>query len=251
MGVIRPREAVHLYAIELLDLVGPHTIISNINDIVAAEHPAMLAERLGHPEAAELLGKLCNACRELGEQRALDFLHGFFAGLLNWPRAAEVVWTGPTVPGVPVRSTWRALLSVLVAAEQELWLTTYSAKPYPPMLEQLQRRIAHGVTVNIAVETLAGAGSAISGSEPAAAFATVTGAKLYTWDRATRPEDARLHAKLALADDQLLLSTSANFTTSGIEKNLEAGLLISGGPAPKRTAEHLRGLVRNGQLVRI
>jgi phosphatidylserine/phosphatidylglycerophosphate/cardiolipin synthase-like enzyme len=68
---------------------------------------------------------------------------------------------------------------------------------------------------------------------------------------AARPADAKLHAKLALADATTLLVTSANFTTSGLERNLEAGLLVKGGSAPKRAAEHLKALVQSGHLTRI
>lgn len=34
-------------------------------------------------------------------------------------------------------------------------------------------------------------------------------------------------------------------------RNIEAGVLVRGGPAPQRAAEHLRALVGNGTLERV
>src|SRR5699024_5452394 len=133
--------------------------------------------------------------------------------------------------------------ALIDACEHELWLSTYAAKPHRPLLDALTRALRRGVAVSVAVETLAGAGSAIAGSEPAHAFAELHGVKRYSWPRTLRPADAKLHAKLALADAETLLVTSANFTVSGLEHNVEAGLLVTGGPAPAQTAAHLRELV--------
>lgn len=58
-----------------------------------------------------------------------------------------------------------------------------------------------------------------------------------------------MHAKLAVADRQLLFVSSANLTQSGVAKNLEAGLLVRGGTAPQRAAEHIAELKATGVLV--
>jgi len=60
-----------------------------------------------------------------------------------------------------------------------------------------------------------------------------------------------MHAKLAVADRNFLLITSANLTQSGVTKNIEAGLLIRGGTAPRRAAEHIDTLRASGDLVRL
>lgn len=87
--------------------------------------------------------------------------------------------------------------------------------------------------MTVVVETLQGAGSAISGDEPALAFAGLTGVELWHWppDQRTEP-GAKLHAKIAAADRTTLLITSAKLTASGASKNIEAGVLIRGGPLP-------------------
>jgi len=60
-----------------------------------------------------------------------------------------------------------------------------------------------------------------------------------------------MHAKLAVADRRVLFVSSANLTQSGVTKNIEAGLLVRGDPAPVRAAEHIDALRGNGSLVRL
>lgn len=109
-----------------------------------------------------------------------------------------------------------------------------------------------GVTVRIVVETLQGAGSALSGDEPYRAFTGIPGLELWHWPTSQRTESgAKMHAKLAVADRRVLLVTSANLTQSGVSKNIEAGLLVCGGSAPVRAAEHVDALRQSGCLARL
>ncbi|RVX42769.1 phospholipase D-like protein [Nonomuraea polychroma] len=165
---------------------------------------------------------------------------------------ADVVWSGPSSHGVPVRATAQVLVDVVAEATRELLLMTYSAKPYPPLLEALAAAVRRGVTVAAVVETLQGAGSALSGSEPATAFTSVPGIELWHWPAARRTTPgSKMHAKLAVADRRILLVSSANLTQSGVSRNIEAGLLITGGTAPQRAAEHIAELRAHGVLERL
>lgn len=60
-----------------------------------------------------------------------------------------------------------------------------------------------------------------------------------------------MHAKLAIADETVLFVSSANLTQAGIGKNIEAGILVHGGPVPARAAEHIRQLQACGALERL
>jgi phosphatidylserine/phosphatidylglycerophosphate/cardiolipin synthase-like enzyme len=167
-------------------------------------------------------------------------------------QSVEVVWSGPSSSAVPVRSTAQVLTHVVGEARHELFLMTYSAWRYQPLAQAITTAVAHGVTVIAVVETLAGAGGALAGEEPAAAFLAIPGVQVWHWPTARRPEHgSKMHAKLAVADSRVLLVTSANLTQSGIGKNIEAGLLIRGGPAPIRATEHIRELQVAGALERM
>src|SRR5262245_57815407 len=77
---------------------------------------------------------------------AAAFVRGVAAGYEH--RAArvqaELVWTGPSVFDVPVRATAQVLTGLVDEARQELILTTYSAKPYTPLLAALRDAVGRG-----------------------------------------------------------------------------------------------------------
>lgn len=74
---------------------------------------------------------------------------------------------------------------------------------------------------------------------------------MWQWAPAARPAGARMHAKVAVADHMALLVSSANLTSSGIDKNIEAGILVHGGTAPVRVVEHFTELTATGVLIRL
>ncbi|WP_246059976.1 DISARM system phospholipase D-like protein DrmC [Herbidospora galbida] len=191
---------------------------------------------------------------------AVAYLRGVADGHAQHAGAIRVepVWSGPGSHSVPVRATAQVLVDLVAEAVQELVLMTYSAKPYAPLLEALRTAVRRGVSVIAVVETLQGAGSALGGAEPAAAFLTVPGVELWHWPAAHRAgpgeadgKGAKMHAKLAVADRRVLLVSSANLTQSGVARNIEAGLLVHGGAAPQRAAEHVAELRARGVLERL
>ena len=204
----------------------------------------------GTPGTETLLDALTGVDRSAG----LAYLAGLAAGYSQ--RAAEVsvdaVWSGPGSHHVPVRATAVVLADVVREARRELLLMTYSAKPHQALNDALGAAVSRGVAVSIVVETLQGAGSALSGDEPYRAFTGVPGIELWHWPTSQRTESgAKMHAKLAVADRRVLLVTSANLTQSGVAKNIEAGILIRGGTAPQRAAEHVDALRSSGNLTRL
>jgi phosphatidylserine/phosphatidylglycerophosphate/cardiolipin synthase-like enzyme len=161
----------------------------------------------------------------------------------------EVVMTGPSEADAPTRSTEAVVIELVAGARRELILVTYAAAPYPPLLAELELARARGVRTQVVVETVAGARGLLT-SEPFHAFASTSGVELFHWplDRRPGPTPGRLHAKLAVADGEVAFVTSANLTGSAIERNLECGLLVHGGPAPRRLAGHIAALMRDGVL---
>ncbi|TVT56349.1 endonuclease [Amycolatopsis rhizosphaerae] len=185
---------------------------------------------------------------------AAAYLRGVAAGFVQRDGAVSVesVWSGPATHQVPVRATARVLTDVVAEAVSELLLMTYSARPYQPLLDALAAAVRRKVAVTVVVETLEGAGGALAGDEPALAFATVPGIELWHWPVTRRTEPhSRMHAKLAVADRRVLLVSSANLTQSGVAKNIEAGVLVRGGTAPRRAAEHIAELKASGVFARL
>ncbi len=161
----------------------------------------------------------------------------------------EGVGGGPAGNAVPVRATAQVLLDLIAEATRELRLMTYSARPHEGVRSALAAAVARGVAVTVVVETLRGAGGTLEGEEPAAAFAGIGGVRLWHWPVGQRTvRRGRMHAKLAVGDRRTLLVSSANLTQSGVAANIEAGLLVRGGSAPRRVAEHIDELQAAGVL---
>lgn len=235
-------------AAKLLERLGPVALESVVSR--AMEGRPREAILKATPEAADLLDALADIDRQAG----LAYLAGMAAGYAQ--RAAEVsvetVWSGPGSHHVPVRATAAVLADVVREAKRELMMMTYSAREYEPLTEVLRAALARGVAVSVVVETLQGAGSTLSGDEPYRAFTSVGGIDLWHWPSSRRTEPgAKMHAKLAVTDRKTLFVSSANLTQSGVMKNIEAGILVRGGPAPARAAEHIDALRAAGDLIRL
>ncbi|MFG3604351.1 DISARM system phospholipase D-like protein DrmC [Micromonospora chersina] len=232
-------------------------------------HLRVLADRLGEdwpeqalrhavpvPGFAEAAGAVLVAQQASGVPgaEAAAYLRGLAAGHAQRSAAVRIesVWSGPSTHPVPVRATAQVLIDLIREARTELLLMTYSATKYPPLLAALAAAVDRGVAVTVVVETLDGARGALNGAEPAAAFADVPGVQVWHWPVEQRVEDrAKMHAKIAVADRRVLLVSSANLTQSGVNKNVEAGLLVHGGTAPQRAAEHIAELQSRGVLTRL
>ncbi|MET8337621.1 DISARM system phospholipase D-like protein DrmC [Streptosporangium canum] len=243
-------------AAEAADRLGPARLRTLAGRIAGGWPRQAIPSSVPVPGFAEMAQALLMAQEEQGipDGEAAAYLRGVADGHAQHAGAIRVesVWSGPSTHPVPVRATAQVLVEVVAEASHELLLMTYSATPYAPLLDALSSAVARGVSVMAVVETLQGAGSALGGAEPAAAFASVAGVELWHWPVGRRTEKgAKTHAKLAVADRRLLLVSSANLTQSGVARNIEAGLLVRGGTAPLRAAEHIAELRSKGVLERL
>lgn len=236
---------------------------------ISPAHLRQLADRLGAgssdevaAEAAPVPGFAEAAAPVLAARKAAGippaeaaaYLRGLAAGRQQGTAAVQVesVWSGPKTHPVPVRSTAQVLVALAGEARHELLLMTYAARDHPPLRAALVAALGRGVAVTVVVETVRGAAGALVGEEPAAAFAGLDGLQIWHWPIDQRGEEyARMHAKMAVADRRILLVSSANLTQSGVDRNIEAGLLVRGGTAPQRAAEHIAELRSRGVLVRL
>lgn len=205
------------------------------------------------PGAAEAVAELYGALDgdAVPPAEAAAYVRGYVAAMLRARDKVRVrtVWSGPSTPGVPVRATAQVLVDVIDEADDELLVMTYAARPYPALTRALTAAATRGVRIHVVVETLAGGKGLLKGREPAEAFTSVPGLSLWHWARESDGHPhSRQHAKLAVADRRTLFLGSANLTESAAHRNIEAGVLVNGGEAPRRAAEHIVELQRLGAL---
>jgi phosphatidylserine/phosphatidylglycerophosphate/cardiolipin synthase-like enzyme len=170
------------------------------------------------------------------------------SGAVAAERAAqqvEIVWTGPPVTGIPVRYTHGVLVELVNTAHEHLTMVSFAAYRTKAVTDALRAAANRGVKVRLVLD---------GGTDAHLAFKSLGDAvELFTWPPTLLaehdPEHASLHAKAAIADGQVAFVTSANLTGHALDRNMELGLLVAGGPVPRRLADHFHGLIATAVLI--
>jgi len=159
-------------------------------------------------------------------------------------QSTELVWTGPTTPFVSARRTEQALLQVINAATSTLFIMSFVAYDVSGIVKALNDASSRGVLISMLLESSQDHGGSITIDAIGKMKTLIPAARLYAWrDKAEPFSEGRVHAKVAVADTGTCFITSANLTGFAMEKNMEAGVLITGGRIPRLLDEHLRSLV--------
>ena len=235
----------------LVCLVSPEKVRSlagAIRKIGDAKENAVLSDVVGTATAKAVVERLVDAWQAASvssNELALMLLaanHAFEN--VSKHQATELVWTGPTTPFVSARRTEQALLQVVGAAKQTLFITSFVAYDVSTIVKALNDASTRGVSISMLLESSQDHGGSISFDAIGKMRTLVPSAKLYAWyERAAPFADGRVHAKVAVADDGVCFITSANLTGHAMEQNMEVGVLISGGQIPKLLHDHLHALV--------
>lgn len=232
-------------------LISPEkvqAIASRLRQTDASKAADALSSVVSTPVAAEVVDQLIDAWRSTSvgaDELALMLLAAghVFTKATN-QQSTELVWTGPTTPFVSARRTEQALLQVINAAEQTLFITSFVAYDVSTIVKALNAANDRGVVISMLLELSQDHGGSITFDAIGNMRTLVPAARLYAWsDKADTFSDGRVHAKVAVADGRTCFITSANLTGHAMEKNMEAGVLISGGHISALLDRHLRSLV--------
>jgi cardiolipin synthase len=167
-------------------------------------------------------------------------------------QSIELVWTGPVTSVVSARKTEQVLLQVINQAKSELLITSFVAYKVDSLIQALNSACDRGVQLFLLLESSINEGGSIEIDVIAKMKKVIPRSHVYAWkDKAAEFEGGRVHAKVAVADNNVCFITSANLTGYAMEKNMELGLLINGGAIPGLIAEHLKALISNKILILI
>ena len=159
-------------------------------------------------------------------------------------QTVELVWTGPTTPFASTRQTEQVLLQVINSAKKELFITSFVTYDVANILMAINLACKRGVAVSILLEQSHEVGGNVSIDGIGHMRKQVPLAHLYAWcDKADVYVHGSVHAKVAVADDHICFITSANLTGHAMEKNMEAGVLVTGGELPTLLHSHLNSLI--------
>lgn len=238
-------------------LVSPEKVKAIANRIRRADSSkaaGSLSGVVGTAAASEVVDRLVDAWRmttvSAGELASMLIAAAHVSTKVANQQSTELVWTGPTTPFVSTRRTEQALLQVINAAEHVLFLTSFVAYDISPIVKALNVATERGVTISMLLELSKDHGGKISFDAIGRMRALIPAAKLYVWREKDEPfTGGSVHAKVAAADSRMCFITSANLTGHAMEKNMEAGVLISGGSIPRLLGDHLRSLVDTKLIV--
>jgi len=169
-------------------------------------------------------------------------------------QTAELVWTGPSTPVVPVRRTEQVLCDLIRCAERRLTMTSFGIFQVPRLVEDLERSLERGVALRIVLgDREAHSDQEIDRQRQQLGRAVATGASLLQWPAERRPRDEQghaglMHVKAAVADSKVAFLTSANLTEAALERNMELGVLIRGGHLPAAIDRLVDALLESGEL---
>lgn len=235
----------------VVHLISPEkvqAIASRVRRTEASKAASALAGVVGTPAASEVVDRLAEAWRatNVGADELASMLlaasHIFAKSAAE--QSIELVWTGPTTPFVSARRTEQALLQVINAAQSTLFITSFVAYDVSGIVKALNAADARGVLITMLLESSQDQGGSINMDVIAMMKALVPSARLFAWrEKGDSFTDGRVHAKVAVADGHTCFITSANLTGFAMERNMEAGLLLSGGRIPRMLDDHLRALV--------
>jgi cardiolipin synthase len=235
----------------LVSLVSPEkvqAVAARVRRTDASKAATALPSVVGTPVASTLVEQLATAWQNtaVGSDELASML---LAASHVYTKAAseqstELVLTGPTTPFVSARRTEQALLQVINSAEHSLFITSFVAYDVSSIAKALNAANDRGVVISMLLELSQDHGGSITFDAIGKMRTLVPAAKLYAWhDKADPFSDGRVHAKVAVADGRMCFITSANLTGYALERNMEAGVLISGGDIPRLLEDHLRSLV--------
>jgi cardiolipin synthase len=232
------------------------SITSRIRQTTPDGAVAALSGVVGTSAASSMIGELVDAWKServsAAELASMLLAASHVVKQAAAEQAIELVWTGPTTPFVSARRTEQALLQVIQTAKQKLFITSFVAYDVSTIVQALNAAAARGVAISMLLELSQDQGGSISFDALGAMSALVPSAKLYAWrDKGDQFTGGRVHAKVAVADGRMCFITSANLTGHAMEKNMEAGVLLSGGQIPKLLEKHLSSLLDTGLVQEI
>jgi len=154
--------------------------------------------------------------------------------------AADLVLSGPDVPGVPTAATDAVVTSLFLRAKNEIVIAGYAFHQARAILEPLAKRMQESPTLKVIlhVDISRGFTDTSTSESIVLRFAQEFWKKQWPWKprpevwydpralEMNREERACLHAKFIAIDGETVLITSANFTEAAQKRNIEVGLLF-------------------------
>mgnify|MGYP000017147059 FL=1 len=232
----------HLFAIvakhapdvppEVLDAVVRLIEDYDINDSITFE--AEIGNRLG----SSILEEICDAWRAAPDIRGRDIGTAFrtaaLVGRQDSDEFTQLVATRPWDSKSSTRDSLAAYLNVSKKAQNRLTMAMFVVYEVADILKALEDAQKRAVAIRILVEPPANEGGNVLGRHNSVQVVRkhLPNAEIYIPN--SQQINGTMHAKFVSADERYAFVTSANLTKAALSRNIEVGVLLSGGKIPKR-----------------
>jgi phosphatidylserine/phosphatidylglycerophosphate/cardiolipin synthase-like enzyme len=176
----------------------------------------------------------------------------------------DLVWSGPTAPGIHTRNTRQVYEELISTAAREIWISTFNYWDGQHAFKSLADRIdaVPGLQVHLLLNIARRYGDATPADVLVSQFATKFWGSdwpghrkpdVYYDPRSVNPDGKTgvLHAKAIVVDDTAAFVTSANLTEAAFDQNIEVGILTRDALLATSLARHFRLLIDHGRLDRL
>jgi phosphatidylserine/phosphatidylglycerophosphate/cardiolipin synthase-like enzyme len=178
--------------------------------------------------------------------------------LSQWQQqqSMELLWSGPSPDSqIPARRIDQEFYDLISSSKREILLVTFAAYKIHQLTDGLVKALNREVHVRLILEFEETSQGQLS-MDALNAFPEIVRqrSEIYYWpldkrERNSSGRPGKLHAKVAVVDDQAVLS-SANLTDDAFSRNCELGILFSNEQIIKRIRGHFSSLCANGTLKR-
>ena len=211
----------------------------------AAEDGASAVTTLRSRAGSAQLRQACDAVLAVGPSPHLaGALRGASAVRAEGGPDIDVVWGGPESPAGVGRLTSAVSTEGLADARESVLVLGDAVHDEPSVVEALERALSRGVAVTLLCERAVDNPRFRGADRP---FASLDARRL-VWPGVDRPPGASMHAKVLVVDRRVTLVGSANLTGAALGRNIECGVLVTGGGVAASITEHIDGLLRAGRL---
>ena len=205
-----------------------------------------------NPNLRSLCNRFLNTCESLNCSTTViaSTLRGACSvvSVLNQRTAVNLVWTGPQTEYISIRHTESVLTEMIYSARNQLFMVSFVAYHAPAILGALHNALERGVRVRMLLEASKNQGGRqVDHDSLGLMQRALPEIELFQWMQ--RNAKGVVHAKCAVTDAERLFVTSANISEAALEHNIEAGVLITGGEAPKQMMRHLQALIDTRVIV--
>ncbi len=235
-------------------------IASKLSTLSSVEHLSRLRGALGPYEEHELIARLvdewnCNLSLTPAEMASALRAASAASSLSEKRGAIRLVWTGPSTGLVPIRHTEQVLCELIDLANRRLFLVSFVAYQVQSVCRALLSATERGVQIDILLESSTWQGGKVSHDSIKGMKESLPTVRLHAWREESKSSSefvgGAVHSKCAVADSHTAFVTSANLTAAAMERNMECGVLVSGGDLPRELHQHLEALVTTRVVDRV